>query len=44
LVGSNLFSTWREETRTDWEANLKKLKDYRDIEEWHGGEAVKAAP
>ena len=31
IVGSNLFSSWREQTEEDWSANAKYLADYREI-------------
>ena len=30
-VGSNLFSSWRDQTEADWEANFHRIKDYEDI-------------
>lgn len=34
-IGYNLFSSWQEETKEDWERNRQKLKDYRVVEPWH---------
>jgi hypothetical protein len=30
-VGSNLFSSWRDETEEDWEANGQLLMGYRQV-------------
>lgn len=32
IVGVNLFSAWKEESEEIWEANIKLLKDYRQVE------------
>jgi hypothetical protein len=32
VVGSNLFSSWREETEEDWQRNLAKLDDFQKID------------
>jgi hypothetical protein len=32
IVGSNLFSSWREETEEDWQRNLAKLDDFEKID------------
>ena len=34
-VGSNLFSSWREESEADWQRNYEQIKDYEDVESWH---------
>jgi len=34
-VGSNLFSSWREQTEEDWERNISQLKNYTLINEWY---------
>jgi hypothetical protein len=43
LVGSNLFSNWREETEADWLSNQYRLANYRIVEPyadaWPGGAA-----
>lgn len=31
-IGSNLFSSWRRETREEWEENAKRLEGYREID------------
>ncbi len=31
-VGSNLFSSWREETESDWERNRARLAGYEAVE------------
>jgi hypothetical protein len=31
-VGSNLFSSWREQEPSDWEANAARLADFTDVE------------
>lgn len=31
-VGSNLFSSWRDESDTDWKRNAMKLARYRQVE------------
>jgi hypothetical protein len=31
LVGSNLFSSWREETEKDWEKNVEEYGSYKEI-------------
>lgn len=30
-VGMNLFSSWREETEAEWQANRERIKSYRDV-------------
>jgi len=35
VIGSNLFSSWREETEKDWRLNSEKLNQYTEIEEFH---------
>ena len=30
-VGSNLFSSWREETETDWERNAQRMEGYAEV-------------
>lgn len=32
LFGSNLFSSWRHETEEEWEANRRKLAEFRVVE------------
>ena len=32
-IGSNLFSSWREENDEIWEANWNKIKDYTVVDE-----------
>lgn len=32
LIGTNLFSSWRSETQADWDANIERHKDYKEIE------------
>lgn len=32
LVGSNLFSCWREEDETIWRQNWERLQPYREVE------------
>jgi hypothetical protein len=32
LVGTNLFSDWRDETKSDWERNQALLADYQQVE------------
>ena len=34
-VGSNLFSSWQNETEEDWALNRKALSEYREVEEYH---------
>jgi hypothetical protein len=31
LAGSNLFSSWREETEEDWRRNAATLAEYREV-------------
>ncbi len=31
-IGSNLFSHWREEPESQWEANRRKLLGYREVD------------
>lgn len=32
LIGSNLFSDWRQEAEADWRTNADKLNGYREVE------------
>lgn len=32
-IGSNLFSSWRDQTKEDFERTAERLKDYREVEE-----------
>jgi hypothetical protein len=34
-IGFNLFSSWQEESKEDWERNAKLISDYEGIEEFH---------
>lgn len=34
-IGSNLFSSWREETESDWQNNREKFADYTPVEPRH---------
>ena len=34
-VGSNLFSSWRDQTEEQWAANRDLLSGYREVEEHH---------
>lgn len=36
-VGSNLFSSWREENEVDWKRNAELLADYKEVEGNHPG-------
>ena len=38
-VGSNLFSSWRDETKEQWQANADRIEDYQEIEPAPGPEA-----
>jgi hypothetical protein len=38
FIGSNLFSSWRDEDETIWRANHERLKDYRDVDPYFGAE------
>ena len=31
-IGSNLFSSWRDETEDDWQKNFERFADYREVE------------
>ena len=33
VVGYNIFSHWREETAEMWQANIRRIKGYREIRE-----------
>ena len=37
-IGSNLFSSWMEETEEEWQRNKIKLADYREVEPIHDKE------
>lgn len=30
-IGSNLFSSWKEQTEEEWERNIKELSEYTEI-------------
>jgi len=32
LIGSNLFSSWRDETEAEWQRNAEVLEGFREIE------------
>ena len=32
FVGSNLFSSWREQSQEVWEENARQLSEYKDVE------------
>ncbi len=31
LIGANLFSSWRTESRQIWQQNFEKMKDYKEV-------------
>lgn len=35
-VGYNLFSSWQEETKEDWDRNAAKLEGYRQVRPYRG--------
>ena len=35
IIGANLFSSWRGETETDWQANAAFLADFSLVEPYH---------
>src|SRR5262245_22452625 len=38
-IGSNLFSSWHDETKDQWEKNAKKLHGYQIVEPFYGDAA-----
>ena len=51
-VGSNLFSSWKDETQADWDANAKRICGYQEVKPYRdpawnastGAEAVAVGP